>query len=198
MGTKPAPRKRRPIDLARLRARDPALLESLVRELSPRLLAVIRGYARDDNEADDLLQESWIRILERLDSYKALGSFAGWAAMVTRNVCRTSLRRRATVDRVEVAIENVGELPDGTPEEEQPAAQLRLRTALFKALDGLPDRERQAIVLRVIEERSPDEVADILGVSQETVRSLVRRGLDRMRRMKAVGTAVAAWMEEVS
>ena len=186
------------MDLARLRARDPDLLDALVRSLGPRLLAVIRRYARDDDHANDLLQESWVRILERLDSYKPHGSFAGWAAAVTRNVCRSWLRQDAREARREVPIEEVGELPDDTPDVEESEAKLALRTALFEALEGLPDRERQAIVLRILEDRPAREAEEILRTSQEGVNGLVRRGLNRMRRMKTVAQAILAWLEGMS
>ena len=187
-----------PIDLARLRARDPELLEALVRELSPHLLAVIRGYARDDDHADDLLQECWIHLLERLESYRPRGSFAGWATAVARNVCASSLRRDGRADQGELEIDDLRGVPGDAPDPEARLTQQRLRTALFKALSRLPDREREAIVLRVLEGRSTEEAAETLGVSRRAVGDLVERGLYRMRRMRAVGTALEAWLEGMS
>ncbi|MYA11091.1 MAG: sigma-70 family RNA polymerase sigma factor [Gemmatimonadetes bacterium] len=187
-----------PLDLARLRARDPELLAALVRELSPQLLAVIRGYARDDDHADELLQECWVHILERLDSYRARGPFAGWAVAVTRNVCSSSLRRDGREGRGKVALDELIDVPGDTPDADARLAQRRLRTALFKALGKLPDREREAIVLRVLEGRSTAETAEALGVSRRAVGDLVQRGLYRMRRMRGVGHALEAWLENMS
>ena len=187
-----------PIDLARLRARDPELLEKLVREVSPHLLAVIRGYVQDNDSADDLLQESWVRILERLENYRPRGTFVGWAVAVTRNVCKSSLRRARRADQAEVGIDDLGGVPGDTPDNEEQRTQRRLRTALFKALSKLPDRERETIVLRVLEGRSTEETAEKLGVSRAAVRDLEERGLYRMRRMRAVGAAVEAWLDRLS
>ena len=188
----------RPIDLERLRARDPELLEALVREVSPHLLSVIRGYVRDDDRADDLLQECWVHILERLDAYRPQGPFAAWAVAVTRNVCTSSLRRDRRADQAEVGIDDLGGEPDDAPDAEERRSQLRLRTALFKALSRLPDREREAIVLRVLEGRSTEETSETLGVSRGAVGDLVERGLYRMRRMRAVGTALEGWLGGMS
>lgn len=127
-----------PLDLARLRARDPERLAALVRELSPQLLAVIRGYARDDDHADELLQECWVHILERLDSYRARGPFAGWAVAVTRNVCSSSLRRDGREGRARVALDELIDVPGDIPDADERLAHRRLRTALFKALGKLP------------------------------------------------------------
>lgn len=65
-----------PIDLTRLRARDPELLKHLIEKYSPRIWVAIRPFARDDDHADDLLQECWIRIVERVDRFSQRGSFA--------------------------------------------------------------------------------------------------------------------------
>ena len=187
-----------PIDLARLRARDPELLEALVRELSPQLLAVIRGYARDDDHANDLLQDCWIQILERLDTYRARGPFAGWAVAVTRSVCSSSQRRDRREGRAEVGMDDLGDIPGSTPDAQERLTQRRLRTALFKALSKLPDREREAIVLRVLEGRTTAKTVEALGVSRRAVGDLVKRGLNRMRRMRGVGKALEAWLENTS
>ena len=187
-----------PIDLARLRARDSELLTALVRELSPQLLAVIQGYARDDDHADELLQECWVHILERLDSYRARGPFAGWAVAVSRSVCGSSLRRDRREDRGKVGMDELVYLPGDAPDPQERLTQRRLRKALFKALSKLPDREREAIVLRVLEGRSTAEAADALGVSRRAVGDLVERGLYRIRRMRGVGRALEAWLDNMS
>ena len=101
-----------PVDLERLRARDPHLLTTLVREMSPRMLAVIYSYARDDDHADDLLQESWVEILKRLDGFKGRGSFAGWAIKVSRNVCRMQVRAEKRARLREAAVDGIGLLVD--------------------------------------------------------------------------------------
>lgn len=71
---------------------DPSLFRRLVREVSPRLLGMIRSYASDDDHADELLQESWVQIYRKRAKFSGRGSFPGWALAVSRNVCRMSLR----------------------------------------------------------------------------------------------------------
>ena len=179
------------IDLARLHARDPLLLTQLVRELSPRIWVAIRRYARDDDDADDLLQDCWVRILEHLEAYKRRGSFAAWAIAVSRNVCRTKLRRARRTSARTVAIEDFAEVSGGPPD---PLEQLRLdreRQVIYGALGKLPDRERDAIVLRVLEGRDTEETATILNVAPATVRSLLQRGMYRLRRMEQLRMLVA-------
>lgn len=174
------------IDLARLHARDPLLLTQLVRELSPRIWVAIRRYARDDDDADDLLQDCWIRIMERLEAFKHRGSFAAWAIAVSKNVCRTKLRRASREGARTVALEDIAEV---SGDSRDPLEELRLgreREVIYVALGSLPDRERDAIVLRVLEGRDTEEAATILDVAPATVRSLLQRGMYRLRRMQQV------------
>ncbi len=187
-----------PIDLALLRARDPELLGALVRELSPHLLTVIGGYARDDDHASDLLQECWVQILERLEAYRPSASFAAWAIAVTRNVCRSSLRQDALTVHAEVGLHDLADVPSDAPGHDERTMRRRLRTALFRALDRLPNREREAIVLRVLKGRSVRETAEALGVSRRSVGDLVQRGLYRIRRMRSVWAALEDWLDQMS
>lgn len=168
-------------DRERFHAGDRALFRHLVRETSPRMLRVIRGYARDDDHAADLLQVCWIRIYRKRARFSGTGSFLGWALTVCRNVCRTEARKRRPGPHVR--LDDHGELPDRTP---GPAEQLQRQeraAALYAALERLRARERDAILLRILEGRSTAEVAQLLAVKEVSVRSLIHRGLKKLRQM---------------
>ena len=168
-------------DRERFRAGDRALFRDLVRETSPRMMRVIRGYARDDDHAADLLQLCWIRIYRKRARFGGTGSFLGWALTVCRNVCRAEVRKRRHGPLVRLV--DHGDLPDRTP---GPADQLKRQeraAALYRALERLRERERDAILLRILEGRSTAEVARILAVKEVSVRSLIHRGLTKLRQM---------------
>lgn len=134
--------------------------------------------------ADELLQESWVRIYRKRAGFSGRGSFVGWALAVSRNVCRMSLR--GGTGTVQVSLHEHGDVPDAA---DGPAAQLARRRrakALYEALERLTSREREAIVLRLLEERRPAEVAELMGIKEVSVRSLVHRGLKKLRRMKSL------------
>ena len=162
----------------------------------------IRHYARDDDHADDLLQDCWVHILERVHRFKGGGSFTAWAISVSKNVCRMHLRRKSREGVPHVALESVEHLVsrdlDLTEAEDVPTAAeslQRLRQqAIYKALGRLPDRERDVVVLRLVEERDTSETAAILRVSEPAVRSILLRGLTRLRRMKEVRELLQEWM----
>ena len=184
-----------PIDIDRLHARDPALLEELVQQISPRMLAAIRRYARDDDDAHDLLQECWVQVMEQLDNFKRNGSFAAWAIAVGKNVGRTELRRRERTGEQRAAPESSDEVLDRGPNPEEVLIMNELRELLNSALARLPDRERDMIVLRLIEERSTADAAARIGVSVRSGRAIQLRALYRLQNMSDVMEELMDWDE---
>lgn len=167
---------------------DPAVFRRLVREVSPRMLGVIRSYASDDDHADELLQESWVQIYRKRSRFSGKGSFLGWAMAVTRNVCRMSLRTTSGILRA--GLGDYAHIPDGAP---GPAARLRERRradALHAALERLTKREQQAVVLRLLEGRRTSEVAALMGIREVSVRSLIHRAIRKLRRMQSLKRAI--------
>ena len=145
------------------------------------MLRVIRGYSRDDDDAADLLQICWIRIYRKRARFAGTGSFLGWALTVCRNVCRMEARkaRRAPLTR----LDERGDLPDPTPGPSEQFRRQERAAALYSALDRLTVRERDAILMRILEGRSTAEAARMLGVKEVSVRSLIHRGLKKLRQM---------------
>ena len=164
------------------RAGDRALFRHLVRETSPRMLRVIRGFARDDDHAADLLQACWIHIYRKRARFSGTGSFLGWALTVCRNVCRMEARKRQRVPPL-IRLHDHGDLPDSAPGPAEEITRQERAAALYAALERLTTRERDAILLRVIEGRSTADVARILAAKEASVRSLIHRGMKKLRQM---------------
>ncbi len=171
-------------DLERFRAGDQELFRELVREVSPRLLRVIRGFARDGDHADDLLQTTWIRIYRKRARFSGTGSFLGWALTVCRNVCRMDARARQRARLLR--LDDQRTLADPKPGPAERSVRRQRAAALYGALEKLAVRERDAILMRLIEGRSAAEVGRILGVKEVSVRSLIHRGLGKLGRMEAL------------
>ena len=175
----------------------------MVRELSPRIWVAIRAYAHDDEDADDLLQDCWLQILERLDRYERHGSFVRWAMKVSRNCCRTRLREGRQASLSEVTLGHPGELPDevqslaeGSWPEEVPVRQCWKRV-VHEALGRLPDRERDVIALRFMEGMDTAETARVMGVSESGVRSILLRAMTRLRKMKGLREVLPEWIGRI-
>lgn len=169
------------VDLELLHARDPELLERLIRDTTPRIRAAVRSFATDDADLEDIVQECWVRILERLHKFTEDRSFSGWAVAVSRNYCKSRYRReKRAVDTV--SMEDVHDAVDSEPNPEEEFGQGQVKQAVWQELNSLPEREREAIVMKLMEQRSTSEIAGALGVSELSARKIVRRATDKLRR----------------
>ena len=165
-----------------------------MRDVSPRIRVAIRMYADPDDDVDDLLQECWVHILERLNRYEPRGSFAAWATEVSRNVCKMRLRakKRAGLAGIsfwkEYRIHTELETPDG-----QEPRQPYWERFVYEALARLRDRERDVIVLRLLQGKTTAETAEILSVSEDAARQILHRGMTRLKRMEELRGLLAEW-----
>lgn len=144
----------------------------LTRRLLPRVLAVAsRMLAGDRAEAEDVAQEAMLRLWKQAASWRqGEAQVSTWLYRVTVNLCTDRLRRaRGT------SLDAVPEPEDDSP---SAAGQLQDRArldALDRALASLPDRQRQAVVLRHIEGLTNPEIAEIMEIGVEAVESLTAR-----------------------
>ena len=167
-----------PEEAARFRAGDVATLSSLVARWSPYLAAVTRCYATDADDARDLLQHAWVRIQERRESFQGRGSLLGWMLAVCRRECLA--RRRHERARAIAEASFAGARPL-----EQPAADAVLtardRHSVHAALAALPPRQRDAVILRLLEGRSTRETALLMACAEGTVKALLHQGVQQLR-----------------
>ncbi|MDY3127862.1 MAG: RNA polymerase sigma factor SigE [Corynebacterium sp.] len=133
----------------------------------------------DQHDAEDLTQETFMRVFRSLDRYQA-GTFEGWLHRITTNLFLDMARHRAKI-RMEALPEDYERVPgtDMTPEQAYSVANLD--PALQAALDDLSPDFRVAVVLCDVVGMSYDEIADTLGVKMGTVRSRIHRGRQQLR-----------------
>ena len=167
----------------------------MIVEFSPRIWVSIRSYARDEDHADDLLQDCWMAILNQLDQFKRNDSFASWTIKVSRNVCFDRLRGKGAKAK-EVSLDSISGLAAEGPDPLEELGRRRARPIVYTALSRLSDRERDAMVLWVLMERSLTETATALGVTEPGTRTILARAMSRLRRMPAMKTLLMEWMGE--
>lgn len=143
----------------------------------------------DDEEARDLAQDVLIRLHKGLSKYRE-GNFEGWLYRTTLNAFRDRLRKRKRL-REEVLPEGPNEPTEAVGmrrgrgvEEEVTSAELH--DVVQRALVQLPPEYREAVVLRDLEGRSYEEIAEIIGVPAGTVRSRIHRGREALRQLLKV------------
>ena len=134
----------------------------------------------DDEEARDLAQDVLIRLNKGLHRYKE-GNFEGWLYRTTVNAFRDRLRKRKRLREETLPDEPPG-MRTGVVVEEAVQRQ-ELHDVVQHALVKLPPEYREAVVLRDLEGRSYEEIAEILQIPAGTVRSRIHRGREQLRQL---------------
>lgn len=167
-------------------AGEQAAFDALAARHYRRVYNVIYRMLGNREQAEDLTQETFLRVYSRLDTFRQGGAFPAWLRRIAANLCIDHLRRRGeqTVSldqQLESGIEQVDESAASRPED-----RLAMREDARRVVDAvqrLPDRQRAVLVLRHIEGLKIDEIARTLGMPQGTVKTLLFRGRQAVREM---------------
>lgn len=158
--------------LARYAAGDGVAARLLAAQLTPRLYAHAFRVLGEGAEAEDVTQEALMRLWKIAPDWRAgEAKVSTWCYRVVANLCTDRLRKHRAVP-----LEDVAEPADPSQSAEQRLQQAARVDALQAALAILPDRQRQAVVLRHIEGLANPEIAAILEIGVEAVESLTARG----------------------
>lgn len=177
-------------DIARgLRRRDPDLLDRLIQQYHYRLLRYLFMLTGHQETAEDLFQETWVRVLEKGHSYSGRWKFETWLFTIARHLTIDHLRRRqpqsldALLDpeeggegRTPMELKD----PDGTTPFEV-AAQGEEAQRMASLLGRLPATYREVLVLRFQEDLELGEIASIVRAPLSTIKSRLYRGLEALR-----------------
>jgi RNA polymerase sigma-70 factor (ECF subfamily) len=174
-------------DVAQLRRGDLDALSALVTRYQNRLYRYLLRVVRQPAEAEDLFQSTWIRVAERIGQYDPNRSFEAWLFTLARNLAIDHLRRI----RPESLDEPLGDSDGGDTgasrlRSSEPGAYERVASQerssrIGESLDALPVVQREVLTLRFEEEMKLEEIAEVLNVPLSTVKTRLRRALDRLR-----------------
>lgn len=159
---------------------DARAIDVWFRREHPRVYRIAFGFLADASEAEDLAQEAMVRLHDRLAEAKAARTYRAWSATLVCNLCRDRLRRESTRKAFEGA---APPLPERLPDPLRAAERKEVSEVLARALGGLAPREREAFVLVDLEGQSSAEAAEILGVGESSVRSLLALARRRLREL---------------
>lgn len=161
--------------LAGLRRGDTGAFDQVYELYHQRLYGFLLRMVRRRDVAEDLLQETWIRLATNAGRLKEDTVLAAWLFTVARNVCRSYQRWRILdSERItELSLSRYRSAEDGTPFEAAAAGQLGAK--LEAALAALPPRYREVLLLVGVERMSPSEAADVLGMKPDAVRQRLMR-----------------------
>lgn len=161
----------------RLRAGDSSAFDEIYSEFNPRLLGFLTRLSRKRSVAEDLVEETWLRLVSSAEGLRADTRLGPWLFTVARNLyvshCRSRMRESAyTADLVLLW---PGELPR-TPFD---AASLNeFEECLEAAIAQLPPTYREAILLVCVEQLRPTDAAEVCGISAELLRQRLKRARD--------------------
>jgi len=168
-----------------LRRKDPDLLDRLIEQYQHRLLRYLIYLTGRRELAEDLFQETWIRVLERGHQFNDKFAFSTWLFAVARNLAIDHMRRKQPASLDGLMSDDNDEVPFDVPATGQPSAfdmSLRREQTEYIAAGMLhiPAEYREALVLRFQEGMSLDEIATVARVPLGTVKSRIYRGLSAL------------------
>src|SRR3954465_7258706 len=173
--------------IQRARSRDESAVRAIMQTNNRRLYRIARGILRNDSEAEDVVQETYVRAFTHLESFRGDSALATWLARIAMNEALGRLRRRRP--GVEWS-----SLPEGTLEAqiiqfplasiddpEKTMAQREIQQVVEHAIDELPEAFRLVFITRVIEGMNVEETAEILQLRPETVKTRLHRARTMLR-----------------
>ncbi|MDQ1379466.1 MAG: hypothetical protein QOJ71_185 [Actinomycetota bacterium] len=159
--------------VAPLAVRNEVLLDRLYRTHAPAALRFAVMLTGERELSEDLVQEAFVRVAAKLDTLREPDAFGAYLTRAVANLAKSHFRHQKVVARHERTIDLASLVV--------PAVDVASNDALLVALRRLPMRQRAAIVLRYYNDASHDDIARILGVPLGTVKSLLSRGLAKLR-----------------
>lgn len=170
----------------------PEAARLLTRRLTPVALRLASRLLGDRAEAEDVAQEAMLRLWKAAPGWRAdEAKVSTWLYAVTRNLCLDRMRRSASRGGAAIDLDAIAEPADPAPGPEARLETQARTDALQEALNALPDRQREAVVLRHLEGLANPEIAQIMDISTEAVESLTARG------KRNLATALAARRSEL-
>lgn len=158
---------------------DEAAFTALVRWYHPRFIRFAHHMLKSETEADDVVQDAFIRIYRALPYYRERERFESWLFRILANCCRTALSRnhKLSLRLVDLQAPEARAVYDRSDTRDDAA----WRNMLDVALDMLPVEQREAFLLHHVDGHSYEVMSEITGVRQSALKMRVKRACDRLR-----------------
>ena len=170
--------------VARVRAGETALYEIIMRRYNQRLYRVARAILREDGEAEDVMQDAYVRAYENLSQFAGRAPFSAWLTRIAVHEALHRAQKRGRLDQWDDAVMESSpavNMETSNPNPEQVTTRAELRELLEEAILELPQQYRAVLMLRDVEELSTSETADALGLTEENVKVRLHRGHGMLR-----------------
>lgn len=168
----------------RVQAGETGLYEVIMRRYNQRLYRVARAILRNDAEAEDVMQDAYVRAYQHLGQFSGRAPFSAWLTRIAVNEALARIRSHKRCEELDGAGEGE-ELRmhaiETSPDPEQKATTAELGRLLEEALLALPEKYRVVMMLRDVEELSTAETAEALDLTEENVKIRLHRGHEMAR-----------------
>jgi len=150
----------------------------------------ILRYVRSRETAEDLMQEAFLRVIKGAGNYQRQAKFTTWLYTIARNLCvdqsrRAKHRKAQSLDQPMSSSADSGSLLDVIPGQDMPSDRLsvsnQLRLKMEDALGRLSEEQREVFMMREFGDMPFKEIADVVGVPENTVKSRMRYALEKLR-----------------
>ncbi len=170
------------------------MFELLMRRYNERVYRAARSIVRDEQEAEDVMQQAYVNAFTHLRQFNGSAQFSTWLIKIAINEALARVRRRGRYEPFDDDLSHVESFMSGNPAQspERQAFAGELRDLLEGAIDGLPDGMREVFMLREVEGLSTAEAAECLGVSDDVVKTRLSRGRAMLRRLLMERTGATA------
>lgn len=166
----------------RFRTGDPSVFRELVTRESPRLLAYALRLTGDRASAEDVVQQVWVQAYRARRSYLGTGPLASWLLAICRRESTAARRREQRHLALSSALRQHTVTEPGDSTLALPATGEEA-DHLLTLIANLPERQRDVLVCRILEERSTRETALQLGIAEGTVKATMHQALQKLRKM---------------
>jgi RNA polymerase sigma-70 factor (ECF subfamily) len=176
--------------MLRVRADEPGAFEQLVEQYQHRLVAVMAHLVGNADEAEDLAQEVFLRVYRARQKYRPRSKFSTWLFTIANNLALNALRARQRKPVSPLPVQESGPLGPRPQEQlvqdpgtgpQQRVQKQELAAVIRRALDGLNERQRMAVVLNKFEDMNYAEIAEVMGLTTKAIKSLLSRARMNLR-----------------
>ena len=172
--------------IAAARRHEEFAVRTLIRQHNRMLFRLARSILRDDDEAEDAVQATYVKAFTQLASYREDASFGTWLGRIVLNEALGRVRRErpsVNIDRIEGYSAEIIAFPMSPPpvDPERSAAEQQMKRLVEHAIDELPPHFRTVLVARLVEGLSVEETAELLDIRPETVKTRLHRARTLLR-----------------
>ncbi len=167
--------------MARVRGGEVEAFDALFERYRRRLFGFLFRRCDETAAAEDLFQETWIRVIRARKRFDPRRRFSTWLFQIANNLCRDRVRRLTVDIRKREALHQQAQARSESAAASSPELSVALPADLRERLAALPDRLREVLVLRYYHDLSEGEIAEIVGVPRGTVKSRLHTAVKTLR-----------------